>query len=38
LTPPAIHIPRADTKYKIGISDPDKIELIKLGWKEGALL
>jgi len=38
LTPPAIHIPRADTKYKIGISDPDKIKLIKLGWKEGALL
>lgn len=38
LTPPAIHIPRADTKYGLGTSDPEKIELLKLGWQEGILL
>ncbi len=38
LTPPAIHIPRADTKYGLGIGDPAKIELIKLGWEEGVLI
>ena len=38
LTPPAIHIARADTKWGIGTSDLSKIELIKLGWPEGALI
>ncbi|MFC1475795.1 DUF362 domain-containing protein [Candidatus Zixiibacteriota bacterium] len=38
LTPPAIHIPRAETKYGLGISDLDRIELLKRGWKEGALI
>jgi len=38
LTPPALHIVRADKKHGVGTSDPDKIELIKLGWKEGALI
>jgi hypothetical protein len=38
LTPPAIHITRADTTYGLGTADPAKIELIKLGWADGALV
>jgi hypothetical protein len=36
--PPAHHIAFADTKHKIGTSDMRKIELVKLGWKEGILI
>jgi hypothetical protein len=32
------HIPLADTRYGIGTSDPDKIELIKLGWLDDILI
>ena len=36
LNPPAKHIFVADTKYHLGTSDPDKIELIKIGYdKDG---
>lgn len=38
LKPMAKHIYLADTKYNLGTSDPDKIELIKLGWAEGSLI
>ncbi len=38
LKPPAKHIYIADTKHHIGESSPDKIELIKLGWKENILI
>jgi hypothetical protein len=38
LQPPAKHIYLADTRHHLGVSDPDKIELIKLGWKEGILI
>jgi hypothetical protein len=38
LSPPPLHITLADTKYKVGTSDLSKIELVKLGWKEGMLL
>jgi len=38
LQPPAKHIYLADTRHNLGVSDPDKIELIKLGWKEGILI
>jgi hypothetical protein len=34
LNPPAKHILAADTRYHLGVSDPSKIELIKLGWEE----
>ena len=37
LSPPPLHIPLADTRYKAGTSDLNKIELIKLGWQEGML-
>lgn len=38
LKPPAKHIFLADTRHHLGVSHPDKIELIKLGWKEGILI
>jgi len=38
IKPPAHHIFFADTKHKLGTSDLKKIELIKLGWKEGILI
>jgi hypothetical protein len=34
----AHHIALADTKHKLGTSDPAKIELIKLGWKDDILI
>jgi hypothetical protein len=38
LNPPAKHIYIADTRYRLGTSDPSKIELIKLGWTEGSFV
>ena len=38
LQPPAKHIFVADTKHKLGVSDPNNIELIKLGWQEEILI
>lgn len=32
------HIRAADVKHGLGNSDPSKIELIQLGWKEGVLI
>jgi len=32
------HIPLADTRHHLGVSDPARIELVKLGWDEGALV
>lgn len=32
------HIALADTRYGLGVSDPTRIELIKLGWTEGAMV
>lgn len=34
LNPPPKHIFLADTRHHLGTSDPDKIELIKLGWRK----
>ncbi len=38
LQPPAHHIALADTRHHLGVSDPDRIELIKLGWQEDILI
>jgi hypothetical protein len=38
LKPPAHHIAYADLRHGLGTSDPSKIELVKLGWQEGALI
>jgi hypothetical protein len=33
-----IHILAADQKYKLGVSDLNRIEIFKLGWMEGVLI
>jgi len=38
LDQPPTHIFVADTKYKLGVSDLRRIDLIKLGWMENVLL
>jgi len=38
MRPPARHIRVADRKHHLGQSDPARIELIKLGWRDGALI
>lgn len=38
LKPVAHHIAFADTKYNLGNSDTNKIDLIRLGWDEGVLI
>lgn len=38
LPPVPKHIEVADVKHGIGTSDPNKIELIKMGWKEDILI
>ncbi len=38
LSPPAKHIELADTRHKLGNADMNRIDLIKLGWKEGILI
>jgi len=38
INPPPKHVYLADTRHHLGTADPDKIELVKLGWSEGDLL
>ena len=38
LNPPAKHIELADTRHHLGTADPKKIDLIKIGLKEGILI
>lgn len=38
LQPPGHHIFYADTKHHLGVSDPGRIELIRLGWQEDILI
>jgi hypothetical protein len=38
ISPRPLHIEAADTRYGLGNSHPARIELIKLGWKEGVLV
>ncbi len=38
LNPPAKHILLADTRHHLGTADPNKIKLIKLGYKEGIFI
>ncbi len=35
---PPHHVFLADTRHHLGVSDANKIELVKLGWEEGALI
>ena len=38
LNPPAKHIELADTRHHLGTADPKKIDLVKIGLKEGILI
>jgi hypothetical protein len=38
LQPPAHHIVYADTRHHLGVSDRDRIELVKLGWQDDILI
>jgi hypothetical protein len=38
LNPPAKHIALADTRYHLGVSDPAKIDLVKIGWDEDSFV
>lgn len=38
ISPPPHHIQVADTQYGLGVSDPERIEVVRLGWMEEALI
>ncbi len=38
LVVPPKHIRLAETKFGLGFSDPARIEVVKIGWKEGSLI
>jgi len=38
INPPPKHIELADSRHHLGTADPNKIELIKIGWQEGILI
>ncbi|UCH33327.1 MAG: DUF362 domain-containing protein [Armatimonadota bacterium] len=38
ISPPAKHVQIADAKYGLGVSDPERIDLVKLGWSDGVLV
>ena len=38
LNPPAKHIYLADTRHNLGTADPKKIDLVKIGFKEGIFI
>jgi hypothetical protein len=38
ISPPLNHITAADTRFGLGNSRPEMIELIKVGWEEGILI
>ena len=38
ISPPPHHIAVADSRYGLGRSNPDRIELVKLGWEEDVLI
>jgi hypothetical protein len=38
LSTPAKHIQVAQDKFRLGVSDPSRIEVVKLGWEEDALI
>jgi len=38
MKPPPHHIAYADIRHGLGVSDPNKIELVKLGWREEVLI
>ena len=38
ISPPPLHIAAADSRFRLGNSHPERIELLKLGWDEDLLI
>jgi len=38
ISPPAHHIELAGSRYGLGVSDPESIDLVRLGWQDEALI
>ena len=38
ISPPPHHIQVAETQYGVGVADPERIEIARLGWQEDALI
>ena len=38
ISPPPHHIQYAETRYHLGVSDPQRIEVVRIGWMEEELL
>jgi hypothetical protein len=38
MRPPVRHIAAAETKHHVGIADPGRIEVVRIGWDEGILI
>ena len=38
ISPPPLHIAAADTRFGLGHSSPDRIELIRMGWEDQILI
>ena len=38
ISPPPHHIRYADTRYGLGVSDLERIDIVRLGWDEGVLI
>jgi hypothetical protein len=38
ISPPPHHIQVAETQYGIGVADPERIDIVRLGWMEDALI
>ena len=38
INPPPKHVFLADTRHNLGVADPDRIELIKIGWQDNTLI
>ncbi|UCG53242.1 MAG: DUF362 domain-containing protein [Candidatus Latescibacterota bacterium] len=38
LSPPPKHVFLADTRHSLGTADPNKIDLVKIGWKDDILI
>jgi hypothetical protein len=38
INPPPVSVASADTKYQLGVSDPSKIKLVRLGWEKDRLV
>ena len=38
ISPPPHHIQIAETQYGVGVADPERIEIVRLGWQREALI